>query len=305
MHLHWLELFYHVAEHRGISQAARHMPYGIQASAISEQVGRLEDQIGRRLFERQPFRLNPEGERLFALLKPFFAELRTLEADFSGNGHRQLRIAAAETVLEHHLPPVLGALEQLQPGVHFALRSAPCEIMCAWLGNGNVDLVITALGGTPPAGLASRAVLRLPLVLLVHRRSAIVSAEELWRQRVIREPLICPAAAEGVGQVFYRGLKQGRLRWPASIEASSVASVASYVARGQGVGVSLDLPSLVRHPDVRVVALKGFDPVAVTLLWRPPDSTRLRTLVDIMEARARLLCAGDFASAGKACGVPS
>ena len=64
VNLHYLELFYHLACHRGISEAARKMPYGIQQSALSRQLIQLEEQIGTRLFERSTFRLSPAGERL-------------------------------------------------------------------------------------------------------------------------------------------------------------------------------------------------------------------------------------------------
>ena len=65
MNIHHLELFYYVARHGGISEAVRHMPYGIQQPAISGQVGALEDYLGTTLFHRRPFALTPAGEELF------------------------------------------------------------------------------------------------------------------------------------------------------------------------------------------------------------------------------------------------
>jgi DNA-binding transcriptional LysR family regulator len=42
VNIHHLELFYYVAGHGGISEAVRHMPYGIQQPAVSDQVIQLE-----------------------------------------------------------------------------------------------------------------------------------------------------------------------------------------------------------------------------------------------------------------------
>ncbi|RYD31150.1 MAG: LysR family transcriptional regulator, partial [Verrucomicrobiaceae bacterium] len=50
MNIHHLELFYHVARCRGVSAAARQMPYGIQQPAISAQILQLENSLGKTLF---------------------------------------------------------------------------------------------------------------------------------------------------------------------------------------------------------------------------------------------------------------
>lgn len=61
MNIHHLELFYYVATHGGISEAVRHMPYGIQQPAVSSQILQLEDDLGVKLFNRRPFQLTEAG----------------------------------------------------------------------------------------------------------------------------------------------------------------------------------------------------------------------------------------------------
>ena len=80
MNIHHLELFYYVARHGGISRAVRNMPYGIQQPAVSSQVLLLEEDLGAKLFERQPFRLTREGEELYAFIRPFFENLPAMGA---------------------------------------------------------------------------------------------------------------------------------------------------------------------------------------------------------------------------------
>ena len=75
MNIHHLELFYYVARHGGISRAVRNMPYGIQQPAVSSQILLLEEDLGAKLFERQPFKLTHEGEELYAFVRPFFDNL--------------------------------------------------------------------------------------------------------------------------------------------------------------------------------------------------------------------------------------
>src|SRR6516165_1232224 len=103
MNIHHLELFYYVAKHGGIASAVRNIPYGIQQSAVSGQIARLEDSLGVKLFERRPFALSPAGEELFAFIQPFFENLQAVAAQIRGHGSPQLRIAGPSIVLHDYL----------------------------------------------------------------------------------------------------------------------------------------------------------------------------------------------------------
>jgi hypothetical protein len=61
-----LQLFYYVARHGGVSQAAKHMPYGIQQPALSEQMIELEQQL----------------ESVTALVIPSFRRARAASSSF-------------------------------------------------------------------------------------------------------------------------------------------------------------------------------------------------------------------------------
>ena len=119
-----------------------------------------------------------------------------------------------------------------------------------------------------PTRLRCLRLLRLPLVLLVHKKSRLKSAAELWERESIDEPLICLPPTEPMMKNFKLGLRRRQVDWPHSIEASSMGLVTRYVANGYGVGVSLGQTEVVRHPDVRVLPLEGFDPLEMAALWR-------------------------------------
>ena len=97
MNVHHLELFYFVARHGGISEAARKMTYSIQQPAISGQIIQLEEHLGVTLFQRRPFELTPEGARLFAFVEPFFANLHAVELELQGGAVHQIRIGASSS----------------------------------------------------------------------------------------------------------------------------------------------------------------------------------------------------------------
>lgn len=262
---HHLELFYYVARHGGISRAVRHIPYGIQQPAVSGQLLQLEQQLGVKLFVRTPFALTPEGEALYAHARPFFEPLGALEERLRHGLAPQLRLGAAEPVLRDHLPAVLRALHRTQPALRLHLRSGYQPQLETWLLQREIDLAVTALDSRPPASLRRLVLTKLPLVLLVPRRSKAKSAEELWAAGAPTEPLISPAASETISRHFQRGLAQRGLTWAPAIVASSLETLAQFVAEGYGVGVSL--AETTRHRGVRELPLRDFPAVEIAALW--------------------------------------
>ena len=180
MNIHHLELFYYVAQHGGISRAVRHIPYGIQQPAVSSQMLLLEEDLGTRLFERSPFRLTEEGRKLFAFVRPFFENLDAVAARLRKQAVPLLRIGTSELVLREYLPPIMQLLHQKHPQVRLSLQSGFTFQLDAWLQDRQIDLAITPLEKRPPARVRCLRLMRVPLVLLVHRKAKYKSAAELW-----------------------------------------------------------------------------------------------------------------------------
>jgi DNA-binding transcriptional LysR family regulator len=287
VNVHHLELFFYVARFGGISSAVRHMPYGIQQPAVSAQILRLENDLGVKLFERQPFRLTNAGQELMEFVEPFFSNLDAVARRLRNSASPQLRVGASEVVLRTHFPAVLERLRNNHPRVRLGLRSGFDTELAQWLREGQVDLVITPLHGRPPPLTQSMSLLRLPLVLLVPRKWKTRSAEELWASRRPEQPLISMPARESVSVLFQRGLRKRGIDWPVTIEASSLHLITQYVADGRGAGASLMLDELVNHAKVKVLSLEGFDTMEVAALWRGEVSPLLRAFLDESQRYAR------------------
>ncbi|HPA21244.1 MAG TPA: LysR family transcriptional regulator [Verrucomicrobiae bacterium] len=267
MNIHHLELFYYVARHGGISRAVRHMPYGIQQPAVSGQMLQLEQDLGLKLFVRTPFSLTPAGAELYAFVEPFFGNLGAVEAKLRGHASPLLRVGASEIVLRDHFPKIVEPLRRRFRNLRLTLRSGFQPDFEAWLENREIDVAITPLEKRPPARLRCLRLRKLPLVLLVHRKSGIRSAEEIWGQDRIETPLISLPATESICRLFRQGLKRWRVDWPPGVVTSSLELVTHYVANGYGIGLGVNEPAIVRHRDVRVLELRGFDPIEMVALW--------------------------------------
>jgi DNA-binding transcriptional LysR family regulator len=287
INIHHLELFYYVARHSGISAAVRQMPYGIQQPAVSGQILQLEENLGVTLFERQPFRLTPQGEELLAFIRPFFDHVEDVGERLRRNFAPQLRIGAAEPVLRLHIPTVIERVKATHPGFRLALRSGFQGELESWVEKGEVDLSVVPLKRRTPPHTRVLRLVRLPLVLLTHRTAKVKSADRLWAREKLDEPLIGLPAGEAVSDGFQAGLQKRRVTWPFSVEASSLELITQYVANGAGFGVSIQMPEIIRHRDVRVLPLEDFAPIELGVLWRGEPAPLLRLALQHIQAYVR------------------
>jgi DNA-binding transcriptional LysR family regulator len=288
MNIHHLELFYYVARHGGISEAVRHMPYGIQQPAISGQVIQLEEFLGVTLFHRRPFSLTPPGKELYDFIKPFFDQLTPMAEKLRGGVSQHLRLAASETVLRDFLPDMLQELRGPFPKLKVTLREGYHPQVITWLLAQEIDMSVGLLGkGKPPTGIHAHPLFELPLALLAPKTSPLTSADELWRQDRIEQSLITVPSNEPIRRALQEGLTRRHVDWPTGIEVSSVEMVQTYVANGYGLGITVHLPRLKLHPKLKVIPLEDFEPLSFGVLWQGRRTPLLDNLIKILERTAQ------------------
>lgn len=289
MNVHHLELFYYVARHGGIMPAVRNIPYGIQQPAVSSQMAQLEEFLGTTLFQRRPFELTAEGEKLFQFIQPFFANLEKVAGELQGGQARHIRIGASAIVLRDHLPEVFQAARKKFPKLKLSLREGYPAQLEELLLRDDIDLAFSVIEKKASAGIQSLTLLELPLVLLVGKDSSVQSAEELWRRDKIEEALICLPDGELLCKNFQKKLGQLGVDWFPGIEASSVELIEAYVASGLGIGLSIAIPRKNPAPKVRALPLEGFPPLIIGALWRGRKTPLIDIFLAEAQKRARLL----------------
>jgi DNA-binding transcriptional LysR family regulator len=153
MNLQRLEGFYWVARHQGYARAARSFPYPITQPGVHQQVRRLEDELGVKLFERvgkDKVVLTPQGQLLFEGFAPFYEQLASLEARVKGGQvGGTLKICAAGHLLRHLMPEWLRRLQGRRPDIAVGLTELP-HADVGLLRRGEADLLIDWLPEVPP-----------------------------------------------------------------------------------------------------------------------------------------------------------
>ena len=291
MNIPHLELFYFVARHGGISEAARRMPYGIQQPAVSAQIIQLEADLGTKLFQRRPFKLTAPGEELFAFIQPFFGNVESVGDRIRGGVTKLIRMGAPAPVLRDHLPAIMPQVRKQFPGLRLMLREASQSQAEAYLNQQEIDFAVTVIEGKTGPGITAEPLIELPLVLLVSTETKWRTAEDLLTQDHIAESLISLAPHESMVRRFQEHLVGRKINWVTSIEVSSLDLVDVYVSGGFGVGLSCQLPGAKRPAGVRVLPLPEIPPLRIGALWRERLTAVTEAVLKAFKARAGQLTA--------------
>ncbi len=289
LNIHHLELFYFVARHGGITEAVRHMPYGIQQPAVSGQIIALEESLGKPLFRRRPFQLTKAGEDLFQFVRPFFDNLEGVEASLRGDSGRLLRIAASSPVLKSHLPSILIGLRRQFHELRFTLHEAIQPEINELLRNREIDVAVTVLDELTDPDLQSEKLIDLSLILLAPAKSKIKSADDLWRMDPITESLIGLPERQPLAKLFAKGLQARGIAWRVAIEVTTLDLIEVYVSQGFGYGLTVAIPGKKLPKGVRAIPLPGFGPVQIGVLWRGDLDPVLKALTQELRAAASML----------------
>ncbi len=293
MNVHHLELFYYVAKFEGITEAVRKMPYGIQQPAVSGQILQLEKFLGVKLFHRRPFALTPSGEELYDFVYPFFSRLDQMTDRLQGEESQHLRLSASAAALTHHLPDVLDHLRSEFQNLRLTLKELSATELESSLRKQEADVAISVIHRKASPGIRSIRLIELPLTLLAPASSPIRSFRELSSKASggqLLLPLISLPIKEPVAQLFQQGIAAKNLIWEPSMEVSELGLIQSYVSRGFGFGVAVDIPDIDLPEEVRKIKLPSeFPPLSIGAFYSGDLKQVAKRFIEITKEQAKLL----------------
>jgi DNA-binding transcriptional LysR family regulator len=292
VNIHHLELFYHVATHRGIGVALRHMPYGIQQPAVSSQLIQLEKDLNTVLFQRRPFALTPDGEELYQFIAPFFTNLSRVGRRLRGQPEPLLRLASTPTIIRNHLPPPLKKLRKKFPGFKLMIREIEPAQAEPLLRNHEIDMAISFWERPPVGGVKFQKLGAFTMMLLVPETAPFRTAEQVLREASRNSPgLISLSGAASLPRTFQQELARRGIAWKQTIEVNSLDLIHTYVLDGFGYGLSIHIPGMPVPRGLRLLPLKGYPPLTVGLFWMGKTAPVTTAFAEEMQAYVRELLA--------------
>ena len=167
MELHQLRYFAAVSRTGNFTRAAELC--GVSQPTLSQQVGKLERELGQPLFQRLPggAALTDAGRAFAARVQPALEMLdaaRQSVRDDAAAG--RLTVAAIPTVAPYLLPQAIARFTAPRPGTRLELQELTTAECVAQLQAGAIDIGVMALP-VPTPGLLTRELLTEDLLLAV------------------------------------------------------------------------------------------------------------------------------------------
>lgn len=277
-----LEAFVALARHLHFARASEAL--NASPSTLSRIVGRLEDEAGARLFDRDTRRvaLTPAGHTFLAFAEEALHrrdQLRQSLDSLDGRLRGTLRVYASVTACYSILPPLVEGLAREHPELRLTVETGDPADAEGVLRDGRVDLALAALpeGGFP--GMDCFSVRKTPLVF-VAAQGLVAGPRPDWET----VPLILPR--RGLARErFDRWTRQRDLHVHLAAETGGNEAILALARLGQGLGL---VPKIVLEnspfsdglqiwmPDP---GLGDYDIGFVLPAWRPGSDRGLRAAI--------------------------
>src|SRR3954468_15354824 len=195
MELRQLSYFVAVAEERHFTRAAKRVT--IAQPAVSQQIRRLEAELGESLFvrDRRAVALTAAGE---ALLPHARAALAAAAGGGGGVGALsglltgRLALGLVQPLPDRRISRLLGEFRRRHPHVELALIEGEPEALGTSLSAGRLDVAVIALGryDRPPPDLETRLIATEPVVVALHPEHLLATRAAIALRALREEPMV-------------------------------------------------------------------------------------------------------------------
>ena len=267
MELRQLRYLDAVARRRSFTQAA--LDLHVAQSAISQQVGRLERELGAELLRRTTRRVEVTemGELVLARARRVLAEVDGARADLDavqGLVRGRLRLGGLPPVGPVHPAALIADFSRAHPGIAVTVRAGVASPLLGELRDGGLDLVLALVDPDALDGLDGVRLFEEELVVIAPLDHPIARAKRVRVERLAGEPLVTYASGSALRDALLALVPGGRV----VAEANDLETVRELTARG--LGVSLMPQSVVASHGDRL-AIRPLSPrqaLPVSLVWR-------------------------------------
>lgn len=230
-----------VAETNSFTRAAEQCL--VVQSALSHQIGRLERELGARLFERttRRVRLTPAGEAFLPAARQCLEAAERAAAEVAaavGEVRGRLAVGLIPTVTAVDIPAALRDFRHRYPHVRISLRVGASDELAEQVRQGALDVAFLGLPTTArPRGLASHELARDRLVAVVAPGHPLAGAPSVDLRRLASEVFVdFPAGTAGRAQTDQAFSAAGLVR-DVAFEVTTADYIASLVAPGLAVAM--------------------------------------------------------------------
>jgi DNA-binding transcriptional LysR family regulator len=273
MELRQLRYLVALAEERNFTRAAENEH--VAQPALSQQIRRLEDEVGLALVERTTRRasLTDAGELLVVRARRVLAELEAADTEMQGlrgltTGH--VTIGAMHTMGPIDLSLVLALFNQLYPDVELTVREQSSEELAEMLRVDELDLAfLSVTERIESRGLGLQQLVSEELVVLLPLDHRLAGRCEVQMAQLAQERFISFRQGARLRELLEGAGRHAGFAPRVTLESNETQRIRRLVARGLGVAILPRSDVEGHEPEVAMAFLT--DPVLsrdITLAWR-------------------------------------
>ncbi|MGO9881753.1 MAG: LysR family transcriptional regulator, partial [Solirubrobacteraceae bacterium] len=273
MDLRQLRYLVALAEEGSFTRAAESVH--IAQPAISQQIRRLEEELGIVLVERTTRRvtLTEAGELLVVRARRILGELEAAESELqalSGMYAGHVTIGAMHTMGPVDLSLALALFSERHPNVLFTVREQSSEEMAEMLRVDELDLAFLSVTERIEShGLGLHQLVSEELVVLLPRSHRLGQRKQVVMAELADEPFISFRAGARLRELLFAAGREAHFEPRVTLESNESQRVRRLVSRGLGVAI---LPrSDAEGPGADVAVATLTEPALrrdITLAWR-------------------------------------
>jgi LysR family transcriptional regulator, hydrogen peroxide-inducible genes activator len=241
MELHQLRYFCAIADTGSFSRAARQT--FVSQPALSQQIAKLEDELGTRLFNRlgRSVTLTETGKSFLPRVRAVMRDLESARNDVvekktSITG--LISVGVIPTIAPYFLPSILATFSRKWPLVHITVVEEITALLLDKLRAGSIDVAVVAL----PVAVRSQEFESFPL-LTEKLFAALPKGHELASRREVslgelqNEPFLLLRDGHCFRETAVEACKRARLIPRIVFESGQFSSILSMVSAGLGVSI--------------------------------------------------------------------
>lgn len=258
MEIHQLRYFCAVARHGTFTRAseAEH----VAQPSLSQQVLKLEGELGARLFDRLPRSAKltvfgraflPKAERILRELD----EAKTELLEMSGNENGEVVVGIIPTIAAYLLPKLLNGFAARHPLITVKIFEDITPALVQRLHDGSIDLAIAAL---PIAGieLAGEELFEEKFYAVLPEKHRRASRASISLAELNREPFLLLKEGHCFRDSLIAACNKSRMTPSVIFESGQFATILAMVSAGMGVS-AVPAMAVKPQPGCKFIPIKG------------------------------------------------
>ncbi len=239
MQIHQLRYFCAVARTGSFTRAAQQEH--LAQPSLSQQIRKLEDELGTRLFDRlgRSVRLTQPGEAFLPRAEAIIRQLADAKIEIQemdGAERGRLVIGAIPTIAPYFLPSCLASFAQTFPRVQISVVEEVTTELLNRVHQGAIDLALLALP-VPATHCVSRELFRERLYVVIPQNHRLAASAHVHLAQIANDPFLLLKEGHCFRENTLAACGRARMQPNVVFESGQFTTILAMVAAGTGVSV--------------------------------------------------------------------